>query len=214
MTDRIGDLREEYTKASLDVDTADVNPFKQFEKWFTEAQKGELLEPNAMVLSTVDESSQPFQRTVLMKALDEDGIVFYTNYKSRKAQQIQENGKVSILFPWYAMERQICIQGVAEKVSAATSLKYFTSRPYGSQLGAWVSQQSSIISSRSILEMKLAEMKQKFKEGKVPLPDFWGGYKIKPTSFEFWQGRQSRLHDRLIYERDTANDWKIARLAP
>jgi pyridoxamine 5'-phosphate oxidase len=140
--------------------------------------------------------------------------VFYTNYKSRKALQIQENAKVSILFPWYALERQVCIQGVAEKVSTATSLKYFTSRPHGSQLGAWVSQQSSVISSRSILEMKLAEMKQKFKEGKVPLPDFWGGYKIKPTSFEFWQGRQSRLHDRLIYEKDNADDWKIARLAP
>lgn len=214
MTDRIADLRKEYTKASLDIDSTDANPFKQFEKWFAEAQKGELIEPNAMVLSTVDESNQPFQRTVLMKALDNDGIVFYTNYKSRKAQQIQENGLVSILFPWYAMERQVCIQGIAEKVSTATSLKYFTSRPHGSQLGAWVSQQSSVISSRSILEMKLAEMKQKFKEGKVPLPDFWGGYKIKPTSFEFWQGRQSRLHDRLIYEKDTADDWRIARLAP
>ncbi len=214
MTDRIADLRKDYTKASLDLDSTDANPYKQFEKWFIEAQIGELLEPNAMVLSTVDESNQPFQRTVLMKALDSDGIVFYTNYKSRKALQIQENAKVSILFPWYAMERQVCIQGVAEKVSTATSLKYFTSRPHGSQLGAWVSQQSSVISSRSILEMKLAEMKQKFKEGKVPLPDFWGGYKIKPTSFEFWQGRQSRLHDRLIYEKDTADDWKIARLAP
>ena len=214
MTDRIADLRKDYTKASLDIDSTDANPYKQFEKWFIEAQKGELLEPNAMVLSTVDASNQPFQRTVLMKALDSDGIVFYTNYKSRKALQIQENAKVSILFPWYAMERQVCIQGVAEKVSAATSLKYFTSRPHGSQLGAWVSQQSAVISSRSILEMKLAEIKQKFKEGKVPLPDFWGGYKIKPTSFEFWQGRQSRLHDRLIYEKDTADDWKIARLAP
>lgn len=214
MTDRIADLRKDYTKASLDIDSTDANPYKQFEKWFIEAQKGELLEPNAMVLSTVDASNQPFQRTVLMKALDSDGIVFYTNYKSRKALQIQENAKVSILFPWYAMERQVCIQGVAEKVSAATSLKYFTSRPHGSQLGAWVSQQSAVISSRSILEMKLAEIKQKFKEGKVPLPDFWGGYKIKPTSFEFWQGRQSRLHDRLIYEKDTADDWKITRLAP
>ncbi len=214
MTDRIADLRKDYTKASLDIDSTDANPYKQFEKWFTEAQKGELLEPNAMVLSTVDTSNQPFQRTVLMKALDSDGIVFYTNYKSRKALQIQENAKVSILFPWYAMERQVCIQGVAEKVSTAMSLKYFTSRPHGSQLGAWVSQQSAVISSRSILEMKLAEIKQKFKEGKVPLPDFWGGYKIKPTSFEFWQGRQSRLHDRLIYEKDTADDWKIARLAP
>ncbi len=214
MTDAIADLRKEYTKASLDIDSADANPFKQFEKWFDEAQKGKLLEPNAMVLSTSDTSNQPFQRTVLMKALDADGIVFYTNYKSRKAQQIGENAQVSILFPWYAMERQVCIQGIAEKVSTATSLKYFTSRPHGSQLGAWVSQQSSVISSRSILEMKLAEMKQKFKEGKVPLPDFWGGYKIKPTSFEFWQGRQSRLHDRLIYKSNTEGDWNISRLAP
>lgn len=213
MTNTIADLRKEYTKASLDIDSTDANPFKQFERWFEEAQKGELLEPNAMVLSTTDKKGQPFQRTVLMKALDTDGIVFYTNYKSRKAQQIEENNKVSILFPWYAMERQVCIHGVATKVSAATSLKYFTSRPHGSQLGAWVSQQSSVISSRSILEMKLAEMKQKFKEGKVPLPDFWGGYKINPTSFEFWQGRQSRLHDRLLYEKESEN-WKISRLAP
>jgi len=215
MTDSVADLRQEYTKASLDVSSADANPFKQFERWFQEAQKGELLEPNAMVLSTTDQSGQPFQRTVLMKALDTDGIVFYTNYKSRKAQQIEENDKVSILFPWYAMERQVCIHGIAEKVSTATSLKYFTSRPHGSQLGAWVSQQSSVISSRSILETKLAEMKQKFKEGKVPLPDFWGGYKIKPSSFEFWQGRQSRLHDRLFYEKEKEKEnWKISRLAP
>lgn len=214
MSNSIADLRKEYTKASLDIDSVDKNPFKQFEKWFLEAQKGELLEPNAMVLSTSDTQNQPFQRTVLMKALDNDGIVFYTNYKSRKAQQIQENAHVSILFPWYAMERQVCIQGIAEKVSAATSLKYFTSRPHGSQLGAWVSQQSSVISSRSILENKLAEMKQKFKEGKVPLPDFWGGYKIKPTSFEFWQGRQSRLHDRIIYQKDAEDSWNTSRLAP
>lgn len=210
----IADLRKEYTKASLDIDSVDLNPFKQFEQWFLEAQKGQLLEPNAMVLSTLDSSNQPFQRTVLMKALDTDGVVFYTNYKSRKAVQINENGKVSILFPWYAMERQVCIQGIAEKVSTATSLKYFTSRPHCSQLGAWVSEQSSVISSRSILEMKLAEMKEKFKEGRVPLPNFWGGYKIKPTSFEFWQGRQSRLHDRLIYQQEGDGDWKIERLAP
>ncbi|MBO3697092.1 pyridoxamine 5'-phosphate oxidase [Roseivirga sp. E12] len=213
MSDAIADLRKEYSKESLDIDSADRNPFKQFEKWFLEAQKAEILEPNAMVLSTTNQSNQPFQRTVLMKAMDTDGIVFYTNYKSRKAQQIEENSRVSVLFPWYAMERQVCIQGIAEKVSAATSLKYFTSRPHGSQLGAWVSQQSSVISSRSILETKLAEMKQKFKEGKVPLPDFWGGYKIKPTSFEFWQGRQSRLHDRLLYQADGDN-WQVARLAP
>lgn len=214
MTDSIADLRQDYTKASLDIDSVNKDPMIQFEKWFSEAQKGELLEPNAMVLSTVDVSGQPFQRTVLMKALATDGIVFYTNYKSRKAQQIQENNNVSVLFPWYAMERQVAIQGIVEKISAKESLKYFSSRPHGSQLGAWVSQQSSVITSRSILEMKLAEMTRKFKEGKVPLPDFWGGYRIKPSTVEFWQGRQSRLHDRLIYTQQEEGNWALDRLAP
>lgn len=214
MADNIADLRKEYTRASLDIESSSSNPFKQFEQWFQEAQKAELPEPNAMVLSTVDSSGQPFQRTVLMKALNEDGIVFYTNYKSRKAQQITENNKVNILFPWFPMERQVSIQGRAIKVSNKESLSYFLSRPHGSQLGAWVSQQSSVISSRSVLEMKLQEIKQKFKEGKVPLPDFWGGYRIEPTSFEFWQGRQSRLHDRLLYVKDSNGDWSIDRLSP
>lgn len=214
MSDNISDLRKEYTKASLDIESALRNPFEQFEKWFNEAQNGQLPEPNAMVLSTVDTDGQPFQRTVLMKALEENGIVFYTNYKSRKAKQIEANNKVNILFPWFAMERQVAIQGVAVKVSNKESLSYFLSRPHGSQLGAWVSQQSQVISSRSILEMKLAEMKQKFKEGKVPLPDFWGGYRIEPTSFEFWQGRQNRLHDRLLYEKQADGSWQISRLSP
>lgn len=213
MNTDIATLRKEYTQASLDIESVDANPFVQFEKWFGEARKGEITEPNAMVLSTVSKDHQPFQRTVLMKALDGDGLVFYTNYGSRKAQQIGVNSKVSVLFPWYEMERQVAILGHAEKISTKESLKYFTSRPHGSQLGAWVSQQSSVISSRSILEMKLAEMKRKFKAGKIPLPDFWGGFKIKPHSFEFWQGRPNRLHDRLLYEQENEN-WKIVRLAP
>lgn len=214
MADNIADLRKEYTSASLDVDSADPNPFAQFDKWFKEAQQGQLPEPNAMVVATVDQDGQPFQRTVLMKALEEKGIVFYTNYQSRKAQQIAENNKVNALFPWFPMERQVAIQGVAVKVSNKESLNYFLSRPHGSQLGAWVSQQSEVISSRSILEMKLAEMKRKFKEGKVPLPDFWGGYRIEPISFEFWQGRQNRLHDRLLYQKQADGSWKISRLSP
>lgn len=214
MADKIADLRKEYTKASLDIDSVLTNPFEQFRKWFEEAQKGELPEPNAMVLSTVDENGQPFQRTVLMKALDDQGIVFYTNYESRKAKQIAHNNQVNILFPWFPMERQVSIQGKAVKVSTKESLSYFMSRPHGSQLGAWVSQQSQVIKSRSVLEMKLAEMKRKFKEGKVPLPDFWGGYRIEPTSFEFWQGRQSRLHDRLLYQKETNDQWTISRLSP
>ncbi len=214
MADSIADLRQEYTKASLDIDSAEQNPYLQFEKWFNEAQQSQVLEPNAFVLSTVNSDNQPFQRTVLMKALNEDGIVFYTNYESRKAKHITENNQVSALFPWYSLERQVNVIGKAIKVSPKESLQYFTSRPHGSQLGAWVSQQSSIISSRSILEMKLAEMKRKFKEGKVPLPDFWGGYRIEPVSFEFWQGRKSRLHDRLLYTKNQNGTWKIDRLAP
>lgn len=214
MTKNIADLRKEYTKASLEIDSVNPNPLLQFEKWFKEAQAGELPEPNAMILSTVDAEGQPFQRTVLMKALDEKGIVFYTNYNSRKAKHIEVNNKVNILFPWFPMERQVSIQGVATKVPTKESLNYFLSRPHGSQLGAWVSQQSEVISSRSLLEMKLAEMKQKFKKGEVPLPDFWGGYRIEPISFEFWQGRQNRLHDRLIYEKQAKGNWKISRLSP
>lgn len=210
----LADLRREYSQSVLDTDTTHTSPYRQFKKWFEEAQESEVLEPNAMILSTVDQNHQPFQRTVLMKALDDRGIVFYTNYKSRKAQQIEENSRVSILFPWYSLERQVIILGKAEKISSKESLAYFTSRPFGSQLGAWVSQQSKVISSRSILEMKLAEMKQKFKEGKVPLPDFWGGYRIVPESFEFWQGRKSRLHDRLLYTPNESGDWKIERMAP
>lgn len=214
MADSIADLRQEYTKASLDIDSAAKNPNLQFEKWFNEAQKSEVLEPNAFVLSTVDQDLQPYQRTVLMKALNDQGIVFYTNYESRKAKHIETNSQVSALFPWYSLERQVNVIGKAVKVSTKESLQYFTSRPHGSQLGAWVSQQSSVISSRSILEMKLAEMKRKFQEGKVPLPDFWGGFRIEPVSFEFWQGRKSRLHDRLLYTKDDAGNWKIERLAP
>ena len=214
MENNLADLRREYSLASLDIDSVDKDPMAQFRKWFEEAQKSELLEPNAMVVSTVDAEGQPFQRTVLMKAIDEKGIVFYTNYTSRKAKQLGENPKISLLFPWYGLERQVAVVGTAEKVSTKESLQYFSSRPYGSQLGAWVSQQSKVISSRSVLEVKLAEMKRKFKEGKVPLPDFWGGYRVIPESIEFWQGRQSRLHDRLIYEKDEAGNWNISRMAP
>ncbi|KYG81804.1 pyridoxamine 5'-phosphate oxidase [Roseivirga echinicomitans] len=210
----IADLRQDYTKASLDLDTIAASPFTQFRKWFDEAIKSEVLEPNAFVLSTVAEGGKPFQRTVLMKALDDKGVVFYTNYKSRKAQQIEENPNVSILFPWYALERQVAITGRIEKVTKMESLAYFTSRPHGSQLGAWVSHQSQVIKSRSILEMKLQEMKAKFMEGKVPLPDFWGGYRIVPETFEFWQGRQSRLHDRIMYQKLENEDWSTFRMAP
>ena len=209
----IADLRNEYTRAELSEDSVDTSPFNQFDKWFAEALKSELLEPNAMILSTANEKGQPSSRTVLLKAFDEAGFVFYTNYHSRKADEIEKNNQVSILFPWYGLERQVTIQGKTERVSKTESLNYFLSRPTGSQLGAWVSHQSQVISSRSILEMKLAEMKQKFKDGKIPLPDFWGGYRIIPHSIEFWQGRASRLHDRIRYDL-VEGSWQIRRLAP
>ncbi|WP_258104474.1 pyridoxamine 5'-phosphate oxidase [Marinoscillum sp. MHG1-6] len=209
----IAGLRNEYSKAELDVSTVDESPFKQFEKWFEEALNAELLEPNAMILGTSDGAGLITQRTVLLKAFDTNGFVFYTNYNSRKAKQIEQNNRVSLLFPWYGLERQVSITGSTERVSSAESLKYFLSRPAGSQMGAWVSHQSSVITSRSILESKLEQIKQKFKNGKIPLPDFWGGYRVIPDSIEFWQGRPSRLHDRILYSH-VNNEWKIERLSP
>lgn len=209
----LGQLRQEYTKDGLDRDQLDSSPFKQFEKWFQQATSGQVLEPNAMQIATVSSTGRPSLRTILLKAFDEQGFVFYTNYHSQKAQDIEHNPQVVLLFFWKELERQIEITGRAEKVSTLESLKYFTSRPRGSQLGAWVSQQSSIITSRSLLEIKLDEMKRKFKEGSIPLPDFWGGFRIVPDTFEFWQGRPSRLHDRFEYRLQNGQ-WDIQRLAP
>lgn len=214
MREDIASIRKEYTQAVLDEESVLKNPFEQFEKWFQEALNSQITEPTAMILSTVDSNGQPFQRTVLLKTFNENGFVFYTNYESRKATHLKSNPKVSLLFPWYPLERQVAITGHVEKVSTKESLKYFLSRPHGSQLGAWVSNQSEVISSRSILEAKLAQMKQKFKEGKIPLPDHWGGYRIIPDSIEFWQGRKSRLHDRIIFKIEANNAWNISRLAP
>ena len=190
------------------------NPFKQFELWFRQAFDAKLVEPNAMSLTTVSLDGQPSIRTVLLKEYDESGFVFYTNYESTKARQITENSKVALLFPWLALERQLIIQGTAEKVSAAQSLKYFLSRPRGSQLGAWVSQQSGTISSRSVLEGKLQKIKDKFANGEIPLPGFWGGFRVVPHKLEFWQGRANRLHDRLSYDLDETGDWAISRKSP
>lgn len=209
----LASLRKEYSKASLEIDSVADSPIDQFHKWFQEAQKSELTEPNAMILGTSDSTGFITQRTVLLKAFDHHGFIFFTNYKSKKAQQIAEQHRVSILFPWYQLERQVSVTGIAEKVSTAESLKYFMSRPFGSQLGAWVSHQSQVITSRNILEVKLHEMKEKFKEGKVPLPDFWGGFRVIPDSVEFWQGRPSRLHDRILYTKEE-NGWKKKILSP
>lgn len=209
----IGDLRREYTQAGLTRESLEANPLQQFDQWFTQAVQGQVLEPNAMQIATVDIKGKPTLRTVLLKSYDDKGFVFYTNYNSQKAQQIAANPQVALLIFWKELERQVEITGRAEKVSTLESLRYFTSRPRGSQLGAWVSVQSSIITSRNLLEMKLEEIKRKFNEGAIPLPDFWGGYRVIPETIEFWQGRSNRLHDRFEYRR-TAQGWDIVRLSP
>ena len=191
----------------------DSDPFFQFESWFEEANGSEPI-PNAMSLATVCKLGLPSIRTVLLKVFDKNGFVFFTNYNSRKSVQITQNKNVAILFNWIALERQVGIEGSAEKIETSESLKYFLSRPRGSQLGAWVSKQSSVLNSREELEMKLEKLKDRFSKKKIPLPSFWGGYRIKPESFEFWQGRPNRLHDRFFYSRKNDNSWEVKRLSP
>jgi pyridoxamine 5'-phosphate oxidase len=208
----IAALRREYTRAGLRRTNLDPDPVVQFRQWFNEAREAGLIEPNAMVLATTD-SKRTSSRTVLLKAFDERGFVFFTNYESRKSQEISINPNVSLLFPWYPLERQVGVLGFAERISTAESLAYFASRPHGSRVGAWVSQQSSVINSRRLLEMKWEEMKRKFSQGDVPLPSFWGGFRVVPLEIEFWQGRENRLHDRFRYLRDESK-WCIERLSP
>jgi len=211
----ITDLRKDYTKAGLNRQDLDSNPITQFNKWFKQAQEAKIEEPNAMSIATVAKNSMPSLRTVLLKIYDQKGFVFFTNYNSQKALEIETNAQVALLFAWLGLERQVRISGVAKKISKKESFAYFTSRPKGSQLGAWISPQSQIIESRDFLKQKLAEMKAKFSSGKIPLPSAWGGYRVIPQRFEFWQGRSSRLHDRFVYEKPTdENDWEIHRLAP
>ena len=209
----IGDYRREYTKGGLSRVSLSDSPFEQFEKWFTQAMDANIPDASAMSLATVSADGKPTQRTVLLKTFDEKGFVFFTNYSSLKSKQIGENANVSLLFPWTELERQIEINGTATKISTAESLKYFLSRPRGSQLGAWASAQSSPINSRKILENQLEKMKDKFTKGEIPLPDFWGGYRVVPETIEFWQGGKNRLHDRFEYLREE-QDWLIKRLQP
>lgn len=210
----IKDLRQEYRRTGLRRKDLKEDPLKQFELWFQQACEVNLPEPNAMSLATVSLTGEPSLRTVLLKYFDSEGFVFFTNYESTKARQIQDNPQVALLFLWVPLERQVKIVGKASKISTSESLKYFATRPRGSQLGAWCSQQSSVISSRQILEMKLDEMKRKFFNREVPLPSFWGGYRVVPHGIEFWQGRSNRLHDRFLYLRQEDGSWKIERLAP
>ncbi len=208
------DMRRTYARRELELTDLQADPFVQFDGWMREAIATELLEPNAMALATVSAVGTPSVRVVLLKGFDTRGFVFYTNYESSKARDIAANPAVALLFPWLPLERQVSVTGRAEKISAAESLKYFLSRPRDSQIGAWASRQSEVITTRSLLETKFAEMKAKFLSGEVPLPDYWGGYRVTPASFEFWQGRPSRLHDRFRYVRQPDDQWAISRLMP
>ncbi|HMP78679.1 MAG TPA: pyridoxamine 5'-phosphate oxidase [Pirellulaceae bacterium] len=215
MTTRdLAELRQEYADQEWDVEIADASPFKQFDTWFQQAQQAELLEPNAMVLATVSSENRPTQRTVLLKYFDNQGFVFFTNYNSRKSKQISDNPRVSLLFLWLPLHRQVEISGAVQRVSMLESVQYFARRPRDSQLGAWVSEQSAVVSSRSLLMAKFEEIRRKFAEGEVPLPSFWGGYRVVPDRFEFWQGRASRLHDRIEYVPMPNNEWQRHRLSP
>ena len=209
----LSEFRKEYSDRGLRREDLAADPMVQFTRWFQQAVELNLHEPNAMSLATVDPAGRPLLRTVLLKYFDTNGFVFFTNYQSRKAKHIAENPQVSLLFPWVILERQVIVQGRAEKISAAESLKYFSSRPRESQLGAWVSDQSSVISSRKLLMQKLAEIKDKFAHGEIPLPSFWGGYRVVPETIEFWQGGSARLHDRFFYEKKDGA-WEIERLSP
>lgn len=209
----LSEWRQEYTAGGLRREELAAEPIAQFETWFRQAVNAGIHEPNAMSLATVDASGAPLLRTVLLKYFDGAGFVFFTNFGSRKAEHIAGNPKVSLLFPWIALERQVIVQGIAEKTTPAESLRYFLSRPRDSQLGAWVSHQSGVIHSRSLLLQKLAEMKDKFSHGEIPLPSFWGGYRVVPQAVEFWQGGAARLHDRFLYTR-AKDTWNIDRLSP
>jgi len=210
----VNNLRQQFMQQGLYQSQLDADPLKQFETWYAEAIASSIHEPGAMSLATVDADAQPWQRIVLLKLFDIRGFVFYTNYESRKAVHLALNSNVSLLFPWHGLGRQVLISGQAEKVSTTESLKYFTTRVRGSQIGAWASGQSQMIGSRSILESVVDSMKQKYANKVVPLPPFWGGYRIKPAVIEFWQERSNRLHDRFIYRKNSTGEWTSERLAP
>ncbi|CAJ0687034.1 pyridoxamine 5'-phosphate oxidase [Ralstonia sp. L16] len=209
----IADIRTDYARASLDIADVDANPLRQFRRWFDEALKAEVAEVNAMTLATVDPHGQPSARIVLLKNLDERGFTFFTNYASHKGEELAENPRAALLFHWIGLERQVRVQGIVEKVSDAESDAYYHSRPLGSRLGAWASEQSSEVPDRTTLEAREAEYRARFGDA-PPRPPHWGGYRLLPQRLEFWQGRPSRLHDRLEYRKQADGSWKIVRLAP
>lgn len=210
----IADLRKNYTQDGLLESDASFDPFEQFRHWFNEAVSSEILEPNAMTLATINGEGKPSARIVLLKNLDDRGFTFFTNYDSNKGKNLDKNPWVSLVFLWGELERQVRIEGKVEKISAQESDKYFNSRPIGSQLGAWASNQSKVIPNRDVLDNKLKEITQKYEGKIIPRPEHWGGFRVIPNLIEFWQGRENRLHDRLCYTLQDNQQWKRERLAP
>ena len=217
---RLADLRVHYDQGLLDRGDLPAEPLSAFEGWLEDAVAAQLPEPNAMVLATADQSGQPSSRTVLLKNADERGFIFYTNLQSRKSREIWENPRASVVFPWFAMHRQICVVGAVAPIERVEAQEYFSSRPRDSQLGAWVSEQSKVIPDRAILDARFEELSRRYPDG-IPMPDDWGGWLIVPSTIEFWQGRPSRLHDRLRFHRtlddgklSDPNAWAIERLSP
>lgn len=206
--------RREYRFGRLTREALKASPFAQFDLWLEAALNSTIPDPTAMTVGTVDSQGKPWQRVVLLKHCDERGFVFYTNLGSRKARDIAANPQVCLHFPWLSMERQVIVGGTAQRLSAMDVVKYFVTRPRDSQLAAWASQQSSRLSSRQALEAQFMQMKEKFRQGDVPVPDFWGGFRVVPEEFEFWQGGENRLHDRFQYLPDGKGGWEINRLAP
>jgi len=207
------DNRREYDYGKLSRESLLDSPFDQFKLWMAQAIEADIQDPTAMSVATVSTEGKPWQRMVLLKDFDERGFVFYTNLGSRKAAEIAGNAQVSLHFPWLQLDRQVIVGGRAERLSTVDVMKYFLSRPKGSQLAAWASKQSSRINSRQALETQFEQVKEKFSKGEIPLPDFWGGFRVVPEEIEFWQGGESRLHDRFSFQRN-GDDWDIARLSP
>ena len=212
--DRIAELRREYARERLDRADALHDPLAQFARWFQEALNAGFTEPNAMTLATADAQARPSARIVLLKGYDERGFVFFTNYASRKGEELARNPHAALLFYWIELERQVCISGQVSRVSTEESEDYFRSRPVGSQLGAWASQQSQVVSDRKTLEDRLEKLTQEYQSNPIPLPPYWGGYRLAPDMLEFWQGRPNRLHDRLRYSLQSGDQWLIERLSP
>jgi pyridoxamine 5'-phosphate oxidase len=214
MKTRAEEIKDHNMATGLKRADLQADPYEEFARRFTTAIESGIPEPNAMTLATIDETGQPWVRTVLLKTYDERGFVFFTNYESRKARHMAQNNRVALSFPWFSLGWEVKVTGEATRVSFTESARYFATRPRGSQIGAWASPQSQVITSRSLLDAKFEEMKHKLHEHEVPLPAFWGGFRVRPSTIEFWHARTNRLHDRFLYTREGEDVWRIERLAP